>query len=138
MGSMSLCRAKCLPVLVVASVFTLPAAAEGRTDYVIFGNLSGTHNASVPAGIELDHRGWEPAATFLYTHESARLRLFTELHAGKGGNGEIARFQAGWRFTPRTTLWMGRFHNPQGYWNTQYHHGTYLQTSISRHRALRR
>lgn len=132
MGSLSSFRAMCLALLFVAGIFTFPAAAEDRSDYLLFGNLTSTHNASVPAGIELDHRDWEPAATFLYTRESERLRLFTELHAGKEGNGEIARLQAGWRFTPRTTLWAGRFHNPQGYWNTQYHHGTYLQTSISR------
>ncbi|MBI5040750.1 MAG: hypothetical protein HZB57_06020 [Gammaproteobacteria bacterium] len=121
-----------LIALLILALHTVPANAESRSDYLFFANLTGTHNASVPAGVDLDHKDWEPAATFLYTQEAERLRLFTELHAAKEGEGEIARLQAGWRFTPQTTLWAGRFHNPQGYWNTQYHHGTYLQTSISR------
>ncbi|MBI5461467.1 MAG: hypothetical protein HY941_04695 [Gammaproteobacteria bacterium] len=121
-----------MAILLTAALFAVPAAADERRDYQFFGNLTGTHNASVPASVDLDHKDWEPAMTFLYTQESERLQLFTELHAAKGGEGEIARLQAGWRFTPQTTLWAGRFHNPQGYWNTQYHHGVYLQTSISR------
>lgn len=120
-------------ILLIVTLFSVTARAEEeRSDYLFFGNLTGTHNASVPAGEDLDHKDWEPAATFLYTQETKRLRLFTELHATKEGSGEIARLQAGWRFMPQTTLWVGRFHNPQGYWNTQYHHGVYLQTSISR------
>lgn len=47
-------------------------------------------------------------------------------------NIEAERLQIGYDFTPLTTTWLGRYHNPLGYWNTQYHHGTYLQTSISR------
>lgn len=121
-----------LVTLLTVALFAAPISAEDRSDYLLFGNLTGTHNASVPTGVDLDHKDWEPAATFLYTRETEQLRLFTELHASKEGNGEIARLQAGWRFAPQTTLWAGRFHNPQGYWNTQYHHGTYLQTSISR------
>lgn len=118
-----------LPAL---ALFATAAGAEDRRDYLFFGNLTGTRNIDTPTGTDLDRTDWEPALTFLYTQESERLRLFTELHASKAGNGEIARFQVGWRLAPETTLWAGRFHNPQGYWNTQYHHGTYLQTSISR------
>jgi hypothetical protein len=120
-----------LIALLAIALHTVPAHAEDRSDYLFFGNLTGTHNASVPAGVNLDQSDWDPTVTFLYTQETERLRLFTELHASSEG-GEIARLQAGWRFAPQTTLWVGRFHNPQGFWNTQYHHGTYLQTSISR------
>jgi len=47
-------------------------------------------------------------------------------------NIEAERLQLGYYFNDQTSLWLGRFHNQLGYWNTQYHHGTYLQTSISR------
>lgn len=120
-----------LIILLITSPLAMPVIAQDSSDYQFFGNLTGTHNASVPAGVELDHEDWEPGGTFLYSRESGRLRLFTELHANKE-ESEIARLHLGWRFTPQTTLWVGRFHNPQGYWNTQYHHGSYLQTSISR------
>ncbi len=47
-------------------------------------------------------------------------------------NPEIERLQIGYEFTPSSSAWLGRMHNLLGYWNTQYNHGTYLQTSISR------
>jgi hypothetical protein len=30
------------------------------------------------------------------------------------------------------TLWVGRFHSPLGFWNTEHHHGAFMQTTISR------
>lgn len=44
---------------------------------------------------------------------------------------EIERLQVGRRFGGGKA-WLGRFHNPIGYWNTQFHHGAYLQDSASR------
>ena len=44
---------------------------------------------------------------------------------------ELERLQVGMRFGGGKA-WLGRFHNPIGYWNTQFHHGEYLQSSASR------
>ncbi len=44
---------------------------------------------------------------------------------------ELERMQIGWN-SDTVALWLGRVHNPTGYWNTQFHHGLYFQTSISR------
>jgi hypothetical protein len=33
-------------------------------------------------------------------------------------------------------MWAGRFHTPYGYWNTAFHHGAQIQTSITRPRFL--
>ncbi len=44
----------------------------------------------------------------------------------------IERLQIGFNITESARIWFGRHHNPYGYWHTQYHHGTFLQTSISR------
>jgi len=44
----------------------------------------------------------------------------------------IERLQIGFNMTGTSRVWFGRHHNPYGYWHTQYHHGTFLQTSISR------
>ena len=35
-------------------------------------------------------------------------------------------------FVPDTVLWLGRFHQPASAWNTEHHHGQYLQTDITR------
>lgn len=49
---------------------------------------------------------------------------------------DIERLQIGYTFSDAATLWGGRFHTPFGYWNTAFHHGAQLQTSILRPRFL--
>jgi hypothetical protein len=127
-------RTHAVPALMLLLVLAVeaPIANAGETqDYQLFANVIGTHysRASVAAGLET--RDWEPAVTLVYTAEREQFRFFTELNASSGDD-QVSRLQAGWRFEPRTTLWIGRFHNPQGFWNTQFHHGLYLQTSLSR------
>ena len=45
---------------------------------------------------------------------------------------DLERLQVGYTFTNATTVWLGRFHTPFGYWNTAFHHGQQLQTSVLR------
>src|SRR5882757_9610731 len=45
---------------------------------------------------------------------------------------DLERFQMGFEFVPETMLWVGRFHQPASAWNTEHHHGQYLQTDITR------
>jgi hypothetical protein len=54
------------------------------------------------------------------------------------GAGEIEaeRMQLGYALDDALTVWVGRFHTPIGLWNTAYHHGANLQTSISRPRFI--
>ncbi|HEY6898164.1 MAG TPA: hypothetical protein VI279_12960 [Rhodocyclaceae bacterium] len=50
-----------------------------------------------------------------------------------GGVGtDLERAQIGYTFSDSATGWMGRFHTPYGYWNTGFHHGAQIQTSINR------
>jgi hypothetical protein len=45
---------------------------------------------------------------------------------------DLERLQIGVEFVPETVLWLGRFHQPGSAWNTEHHHGQYLQTDITR------
>jgi hypothetical protein len=45
---------------------------------------------------------------------------------------DLERLQFGFEFVPETVLWFGRFHQPGSAWNTEHHHGRYLQTAITR------
>src|SRR3984893_2236019 len=45
---------------------------------------------------------------------------------------DLERLQFGFEFVPETVLWLGRFHQPASAWNTEHHHGQYLQTDITR------
>jgi hypothetical protein len=49
---------------------------------------------------------------------------------------ELERLQLGYTFSDSLTLWAGRFHTPFGLWNTAFHHGANLQTSIYRPRFI--
>ena len=49
---------------------------------------------------------------------------------------DLERLQIGYTFSDTATLWGGRFHTPYGYWNTAFHHGAQIQTSVLRPRFL--
>lgn len=47
---------------------------------------------------------------------------------------DIERAQIGYTVNDQLTAWMGRFHTPIGNWNTAFHHGANIQTSVYRPR----
>ena len=69
-----------------------------------------------------------------------RLKGLAELVFEVDRNGNLVidfeRLQLGYTFSDAATLWGGRFHTPYGYWNTAFHHGQQIQTSLSRPRFL--
>jgi hypothetical protein len=56
--------------------------------------------------------------------------------AGKSTQIDMERLQLGYTVSDTLTFWMGRFHTPFGQWNTSFHHGANLQTSIYRPRFI--
>jgi hypothetical protein len=60
-----------------------------------------------------------------------QFRVFGEYYATPDER-DLERFQMGFEFVPETVLWLGRFHQPASAWNTEHHHGQYLQTDITR------
>lgn len=66
---------------------------------------------------------------------SPRLSLFGELSATAretGYNIEVERIILRYAFLDALKLSAGRYHTPISYWNTAYHHGLWLQTSVAR------
>ncbi len=49
---------------------------------------------------------------------------------------DLERLQIGYTFSDTSTVWAGRIHTPYGYWNTGFHHGAQMQTSVMRPRFL--
>ncbi len=69
-----------------------------------------------------------------------RLNLFSEISATAHDSDysiEVERLIVKYDFSDRNTLSAGRFHTPIGYWNTAYHHGAWLQTSIGRPESVK-
>jgi len=77
-----------------------------------------------------DDDSWFNAdVVFGLTHE--QFRVFGEYFI-TSKERDLERFQLGFEFVPETVLWFGRFHQPASAWNTEHHHGRYLQTAITR------
>jgi hypothetical protein len=60
-----------------------------------------------------------------------QFRVFGEFYVTPDER-DLERFQMGFEFVPETVLWLGRFHQTASAWNTEHHHGQYLQTDITR------
>lgn len=70
-------------------------------------------------------------ADFVFGLTEHKFRVFGEYYLTPD-EGDLERFQMGFEFVPETVLWFGRFHQPGSAWNTEHHHGQYLQTAITR------
>jgi hypothetical protein len=68
-----------------------------------------------------------------------RLSVFGEVSATGRESGftiEAERLIVRYDFTDAFKLSAGRYHTPISYWNTAYHHGTWLHTSVARPRVV--
>lgn len=121
----------CVAALVLFAGFVESADAEASGDFLLFPALEwrdDSHNAP-PGYASADE--WFGSLDLFATADIERFRFLGEWFLTEDSQ-EIQRLQFGWRFGADETVWLGRFHTPIGYWNTAYHHGTYLQTSVSR------
>ena len=77
---------------------------------------------------------------YLTTQVSDRVKALAEIafefEQNSEGSVDMERLQLGYTASDRLTLWAGRFHTPFGLWNTSFHHGANLQTSIFRPRFV--
>ncbi len=94
------------------------------------------------AGDSLPLRGFNGGTLDLYLTPQFgdRVKSLIELAVEYGPDGGIGldmeRLQIGYTLSDGLTLWAGRFHTPFGLWNTAFHHGANLQTSIYRPRFV--
>jgi len=126
-------------ILLLVSVLCVSVCwADFSSDFLLFPQADslfrfGLDNSS---GLDGEHQGGlekdsqEAGIDLFLTFEAGNFRFLGE-YLLSTEEQEMERFQLGW-LTGNQLVWLGRFHNPVGYWNTRYHHGSYLQTSISR------
>jgi len=117
-------------VLITGMVSSQLVRAESQHDMLVFASLEGYElfSASDPGLEGFDRRA---TADFLYTYNSERFRFLAE-YIWSDTESELERLQAAWQIDNRTMLWFGRFHAITNYWTVEYHHGQFMQTSISR------
>ena len=77
---------------------------------------------------------------FLTPRLGSRTRALFELNFEVGSDGtvgvDLERAQLGYQFADSATVWLGRFHTPYGYYNTAFHHGQQIATSLRRPRFI--
>jgi len=105
-------------------------AGEPQHDFVLFASIEGfdRFDSTVPALDEFDSRY---TGDFLYTYSGSQFRFLAEFIASSHET-EMERLQAAWLIDERTALWFGRFHSVSKFWTSEFHHGQFLQNSISR------
>ena len=116
--------------LIFATLCCLPATAQAyESEFLLFPSVAGIHRTAPMTDHPQDVI--EPALDAFYSATHERFRFLAEYTASID-HKMMERLQIGWLPTASSTLWLGRFHNPLGYWNTEFHHGNYLTTTISR------
>lgn len=106
------------------------ARADSQHDFLAFLSVSGMQmsDASDPA---LEGSSYHATADFLYTFNSDNFRFLAE-YIWSNTESEMERLKGAWVIDDETILWFGRFHTITNFWTSEFHHGQYLQTSISR------
>ncbi len=118
------------------------AAASGALPLHGFADVLGGYDDTAHPALAPGRKGFALGSLDLYLtpHLGGQVRSLIELVFEMGDDGEqvtdLERAQIGYAFNDALTLWAGRYHNPYGYWNTAYHHGAQLQTSILRPRFI--
>ena len=120
-----------LALLCACCIQTVSADTTFKGDLFLFPNIQATHVSGPGAPANVDKSEIEPVVDLFYSYEKDNFLVLIEYFASNDEN-HVERLQFGWGIDENTLLWFGRFHNPLGFWNTAYHHGAYLQTSISR------
>jgi len=117
-------------LLLITLIASQAASAESQQDMLVFASFEGfdKFSASDPELEVFDRRA---TADFLYSYKSNGFRFLAE-YIWSDSESELERLQAAWQIDDQTLLWFGRFHAISNYWTTEYHHGQFMQTSISR------
>jgi len=139
------------PVPVVQSEATQPVypslkiAGFGDVNFSAT-DFHGTSSGFAPQTLVLPHSGFEEGQLTLHLSSalSPKVTVFSEItltsraDAGTGTppatgfNAEVERFIIRYDLNDYFKLSFGRYHTPINYWNTAFHHGQWLQTTISR------
>lgn len=118
-----------LAIVLTALLNTPQALSKGQHDLLLFLSGGPAYNKVSPESGP-DGSEFVADADIVYSYTNGRFKILGE-YLLSTDESELERFKLGWH-EGDTIGWVGRFHSPSRYWNATYHHGQYLQTSISR------
>jgi len=118
-------------LFVTASIIYSPISQGEETgEFLLFPHIGANFRSELADDSSLDDDDYKYGVDIFATFSYRNFNFLGELLLAKDEQ-EIERMQLGWTVGD-SKVWLGRFHNPVGYWNTQFHHGSFLETSISR------
>lgn len=106
------------------------AGEDSRHDFALLPSVD-TLNTFSESDSAIEDSDIRLTADFFYSYSGDRLRILSE-YLWSSEESELERLKAGWEFSDRSIAWAGRYHSIVSYWMSEYHHGQYLQTSITR------
>lgn len=95
---------------------------SAHANFVETNELNPSHDSNEPYNL---------AADVFFALKFDKTRLLTEILFSTD-EIELERVQLGLEISPKHFLWIGRFHSPLDYWNSQYSHAAFLQGSVHR------
>ncbi|HED32838.1 MAG TPA: hypothetical protein ENJ08_01285 [Gammaproteobacteria bacterium] len=128
--SLILASKKHRELLLTLLLCLLPSVATPHQG-LVFLDFIGFQRDGLEATSSLPENDFVPQATFFYTGEAGGVKLQAEFLANDI-ESQFGRLQIGFSLSPSHNLWLGRTDNPASYWRDQYHHGGWLQPTITR------
>jgi hypothetical protein len=116
--------------ILTALMLQSPCYAGGESDFLVFVSADNLNRQSVSQS-DIPTSDFTPTVDLLFSHANGPLRILGEYFM-TDDERDLERFQVGYDFSADSTIWVGRFHQPSSAWNHHFHHGAYLQPSISR------
>lgn len=125
-------KVRLLHILIVATSMVYSPTSQGGIDseYLLFPFLGANFRSDLSSHSLSHNDDYNYGVDIFVASEYRNFLFLGELLLSKHEQ-HIERLQLGWT-AGDSKIWFGRFHNPIGYWNSQFHHGANLQTSISR------
>jgi hypothetical protein len=105
-------------------------AGHNPHDLLLFPSARYAQRSGLDSSV-LEDKEATPSIDFFYSHSAERFRILGE-YLLTDDEHDLERFQVGWQLSESTRVWFGRFHQSASQWNTEHHHGQFLQTAIER------
>jgi len=123
-------RRQIMLALVLCAFVPIASAEDSQHDFLLFPSVDtfDTFNESAP---DVGDSFVRPSLNVLYSYNGGRFRVLGE-YLWSSTEAELERLKVGWQAGDNTMWWFGRFHSTAKFWTSEYHHGQFMQTSITR------
>jgi len=123
-------RRQIMLAFVLCALIPIASADDSQHDFLLFPSVDtfNTFNESHP---EVEESFVRPSLSAMYSYNGGRFRFLAE-YLWSSTESELERLKIGWQAGDDTMWWFGRFHSTAKFWTSEYHHGQFMQTSITR------